>query len=87
MSNELWIHIRKCDLFQALYINGRYLFDDDVLLAEDVLDRILPFMQKDTVITFTVDEVSDAFDLDDDDGEAPFPTSIEKSDIGKFWRG
>lgn len=84
MSNELWIHIRKCDLFQALYINGKYLFDDDVLLAEDVLDRVLPFMQKDTVITFTVDGVSETFDLDAD-GEA-FPTSIEKSDIGKFWR-
>jgi len=84
MGKNNWIHIRRHDLTEALYVNGKRIMEDDVLSAVEVLDILLPLITtKEDPILFTVDAVEE---LEDSDYEYSnlFPDKLEFEDIGKY---
>jgi hypothetical protein len=87
MVENIWVHIRRHDLSEALYVNGELIMEDDVLLATDVLDKLLPLITpKEKPILFTVDAINETDDSEED-WELLFPSTLDFSDIGKYEEG
>lgn len=73
---EHWIHIRKHDLGEFLYVDGERILEDDVLLATEVLEIILPIITDlSAPVLFTSDEV------DGEDWDKMFPETLKLEDI------
>ena len=73
---EHWIHIRKHDLGEVLYVDGERILENDVLLATEVLEIVLPIITDlSAPVLFTSDEV------DDEDWNTMFPEILKLEDI------
>jgi len=84
MEKKPWVHIRKHDLYEVLYINGEQVLANDVLDAKRVLELVLPAVTSlSEPVLFTTDDVVETEDSEWD-YDTMFPASLDLSDIKTF---
>ena len=79
-----WVHIRKHDLYEVLYVNGEQVLADDVLDAVKVLELVFPAITATSFpVLFTTDNIVETEDSEWD-YDTMFPASLDLSGIKTF---